>query len=100
MKLGGFAELLLVEQANRSNTEKRPRQLVVVGIAIGQAIIVDEYLELTLAQRGSVQMRKIIYCRPGSVHGRLVVEVDLAEKARITGDRARQRGQISKERHS
>ena len=78
-KLAGLAEFFLVEQAYRPDAEKCPGQLIMMGIAVGQAVIVDEYLQLALAQRRAVEMGKVIDRRSGGVHGRLVDQMDLAQ---------------------
>ena len=79
-KLAGLAELFLVEQAFRPDAEKCPGQLIMMGIAVGQPVIIDEYLELALAQRRAVEMGQVIDRRSGRVHGRLVDQMDLAQK--------------------
>jgi hypothetical protein len=71
-----------------------------MGIAIRETVIVEEYLELALAQCRAVEMRKIINRRPGRVHGRLVNQMDLAEKGWITRYSVGQPRQALEERHA
>ena|SRR6516165_3025288 len=81
-ELTSFAELFLVEETFRANAEKRPSQLVVMGVAVRKAVVVDEYLKLAFAQRRAVEMRKVIHSGPGGMHGRLVHQMYLAKEAR------------------
>src|SRR5690348_6456051 len=71
-----------------------------VRIAARQAVVVDENLELALAQRRTVEVRQMIYCRAGRVHGRLVNQMELPEKGRVPRRRTGHGGQAFKERHS
>jgi hypothetical protein len=64
-----------------------------MGIAIFEPIIVDEYPELALSQCRTVEMRKMIDRRPGSVHRRLIDQMDLAQEPGVARHRARQAGQ-------
>jgi hypothetical protein len=59
-ELTGFPELFLVEETLCANLEKCPGQLVMMGVAVRQTVIVDEYLELAFPQCRAVEMGKII----------------------------------------
>jgi hypothetical protein len=71
-----------------------------MGITICEPIIIDEYLELAFAQCRAIEMRKIINRRTGRVHGRLVDQMDLAEKGWITRHSARELRQAFEKRHA
>jgi hypothetical protein len=71
-----------------------------MGIAVCEPVIVDEYLELAFAQCRAVEMRKIINSRAGRVHGRLVDQMDLAEKGWITRHSAGELRQALEKRHA
>src|ERR1700756_5113691 len=75
-----LCEFLVIEHAFGADIAKRPRQLVMVRIAARQAIIVDEYLKLALAQGWAVEMRQVIDGRTCGVHCRLIDQVYLTEK--------------------
>jgi hypothetical protein len=64
-----------------------------MGIAICEPVIVDEYPKLAPAQCRAVEMRKIINRRAGCVHGRLVDQVNLAQKAGVARQRTTQTSQ-------
>src|SRR5271170_5474517 len=98
-QLFGRAKLLIVEQELCADVPKRPRQLVVVGIATRQTIIIDVYLQLPLAQRRAVEMWQIIDSRARGVHGRLVDQMDFTEQLRVACNRERQLRQVPEKRH-
>jgi hypothetical protein len=66
-KLGRVAKLLIGQRAFCANAEKCPAQLIMMGIAVGEPVIVDEYLELAFTQRRTVEMREVIDRGPGGV---------------------------------
>ncbi len=95
----GAAELLVLEQDPGADVAKRAGQLIVVGVATRQTIVVDEDLQLSLAQRRVVEVRQIVDRGAGGVHRRLINQVDFAEKLRVADDRERQCRQPAKKRH-
>src|SRR5439155_13025020 len=99
-QLAGLTEFFVFEHTLRADIAKRPCQLIVMGIAAGEAVIVDEYLELAFAQRRAVQMRQMVHRGAGGMHRRLVDQMYATEKARISGDRCRHCCQMPKKRHS
>jgi hypothetical protein len=70
-----------------------------MGIAIGEPVIVDEYLELAFAQCRAVEMWQIVDRRAGRVHGRLVDQMDPTQEPGVARQRARQASQARKKRH-
>ena len=98
-QLIGITELFVLQHALGSNIAEGSRQLIVVRIAARQTVIVDQNLELALAQRRTVEMRQVIDCRAGRVHGRLVDQMYLTEKGWVARRRTRHRGQAFEERH-
>src|SRR6266436_6997343 len=96
----GVAKLFVVESASGANVFEGARQLVVVGVAVRQTVIIDKDLQLALAQRRAVEMRKIVHCRTGRMHGRLVDQIYLAEQRRVVSCRARQRCEAAKKWHT
>ena len=71
-----------------------------MGVAAWQTVIIDKDLQLALAQRRTVEIRKIVHCRTGRMHGRLVDQIYLAEQRRVARYRARQPGEAAKKWHS
>src|SRR6476660_3236550 len=84
------AEILVVEQDVGADATERAGQLIMMGVAAFQAIVVDENLQFALAQRRAVEMRQIIDRGAGRVHRRLVNQMNLAEEIGVAGDRERQ----------
>ena len=99
-KLTEFPELLVVQQASGADAAKCPGQLVMMGIAIGEPVIVDEYPQLALAQCWAVEMRQIVDRRARRVHRRLVNQVDLAQQPGVARQRAREASQAREKRHA
>ena len=93
----GVPELLVADQAGGADIPEGPSELVMVGIAIRQPVVVDEDLQLALAHRRIVQMRHIVNSGAGRMHGGLINQMQFPEHLRITGDLARQNAQIVKE---
>src|SRR5208282_6396676 len=98
-QLLGIAELFVLEHALCANVAKGARQLIVMRITARQTIVVDKDPEFALAQRRTVEMRQVVHCRAGRMHGRLVDQMYLAKQARIAGNRARQGRQPCEKRH-
>jgi hypothetical protein len=98
-KSRGITELFVPQNALGPNVAEGSRQLIVVRIAACQTVIVDQNLELALAQRRTVEMGQVIDCRAGSVHGRLVDQMYLTEKGWVARRRTRDLGQAVEERH-
>ena len=109
-ELGGFAtevaaqflwlcECLVIEHAFGADIAKRSRQLIMVGVSARQAIVVDKYLKLALAQGWAVEVRQIINGGTCGVHRRLIDKVYLTEKCRIAGGRVVEGREIAEEGH-
>ncbi len=96
----GAAELLILEQDLGADVAERAGQLVVVGVAAGQTVVIDKDLQLALAQRRVVEMRQVVDRGTGGVHRRLIDQMHFAEKLRVAGDRKGQGRQTAKERHA
>jgi hypothetical protein len=75
-----LSERLVIEQTFGADIAKRSRQLVMMSIAARQAIVVDKYLKLALAQSRAVEVRQIIDRGTCGVHRRLIDKVYLTEK--------------------
>ena len=99
-QLARLAELLVGEQASRADGEKGPGQLVMMAVAAGETVVVDENPQLAPAQRWAVEMGKVIDGGAGGMHRRLIVQVDLAENERIARDRRRRVGKLAEEGHA
>ena len=90
------AELLVLEQDIGADAAERAGQLIVVGVATRQTVVIDKDLQLALAQRRAVEMRQVIDRGAGGVHRRLIEQVDFAEKLRVADDRKGQCCQTAK----
>src|SRR5216683_850282 len=99
-QLFGLAKLFVSEHAFGANITEGSRQLIVMGIAPRQTVIVNKNPKLALAQRRAVEVRQVVYCRTGRVHGRLVDQMYLAEETRVTRCGARHRCEAVEEWHS
>jgi hypothetical protein len=51
-----IAEFLVFERQRCTDVPKRAAQLIVMRITTGQAVIVDEYLQLAPAERGCIKV--------------------------------------------
>jgi len=98
-QLLGITKLFVLQHALCANVAKGSRQLVVVRIATRQAVVVNENPELALAHRRTVEVRQIIHCRAGRMHGRLVDQMYLTEKGWVADRRTGHGGQAFKKRH-
>jgi predicted chitinase len=70
-----------------------------VRVSARQAIVVDKYLKLALAQGWAVEVRQIINGGTCGVHRRLIDKVYLTEKCRIAGGRVVEGREIAEEGH-
>src|SRR5437016_13433569 len=96
----GIAKLFVIEDTSGANVFEGPCQLVMMGVAARQTVIIGKDLQLAFTQRRTVEMRKIVHSRAGGMHGRLVDKIYLAEQHRIARCRARHCGEAAKEWHS
>src|SRR5260370_24413893 len=94
-----LCECLVIEHAFGADIAKRSRQLVMVRIAARQAIVVDKYLKLALAQGRAVEVRQIIHGGTRGVHRCLIDKVYLTEKQRIAGGRVVKGCEIAEKWH-
>src|SRR5205807_2239473 len=95
----GVRECLVIDHALRADIAKRSRQLIVMRIAARQAIVIDKYLKLALAQGRAVEVRQIIDGGTCSVHRRLIDKVYLTEKFWIPGSGVVEGREITEKRH-
>jgi hypothetical protein len=68
-------------------------------ITARQAIVVDKYLKLALAQGRAVEMRQIIDRGTCGVHRRLIDKVYLTEERRVAGGCVVERREIAEKGH-
>src|SRR5205807_8797999 len=54
------AEILVIEQDVGADAAERAGQLIMVGVAALQAIVIDENLQFALAQCRAVEMRQVV----------------------------------------
>ena len=96
-QLADFAEVLVVQDKLRADMLEGTGQLIVVRVAAGQAVVINEDSQFPLAHRRAVQMRQVVHGRTGSMHRGLIDEMDLAKQSGVARHLGRQVAQTAKE---
>src|SRR3954470_20305177 len=75
-------------------------QLVMMRVALGKTIIVNEDLQLAFAQPWAIKVRQVVNRGARRMHRRLVDQMHIAQKIRIACDRQGQAADVPKEWHA